>query len=441
MKDKKEDKALRELFQDKLGKAEVIPSPSVSKALMRKLALRRFLHFNATSFNVWYAGGIVIAGSLVAVILSSDPGKNEQTKQAPVSTEFNTPLVNEAVKEETTKSSAGNDAEGETVYEAHRDKKSGAEISSDKSAAHIQDDQKKSTLTSVDIPDISEEGLIMEDKTGRNNLKVAVKQSDNLIAASVTEGCAPLKVIFKSIIPPQDSCRWTFGDGGYSTDRNTEWLYDIEGEYNVTLIVFTAGGNKISSSTDILVHPKPVARFEITPEDAILPHDEIIFMNYSTNAVKYKWDFGDGTMSELFEPRHVYSKYGDYNVQLIAFSEYGCTDSLVILNAFSGSAYSITFPNAFIPNPNGPSGGYYSPRSDESAFVFHPVYSGVAEYQLRIFSRLGILIFESNDINIGWDGYYKGALSEPGVYIWKVRGKYMSGEPFTKMGDVTLLKN
>lgn len=441
MKDKKEDKALRELFQDKLGNAEVIPSPSISKALMRKLILRRFLHFNVASFNVWYAGGIVIAGALIAVVLSSDPGKNEQTKQIPVSTEINTPLINKTEKEETVKPAVRDDAENETVYKAKEDEKSGVSITSDEDAARIHHDQKTNGVTSVKIPDISEEGLIIEDKTGRNNLKVAVKQSDNLIAASVTEGCAPLKVIFKSMIPPQDSCRWIFDDGGYSTDRNTEWLFDIEGEYKVTLYVFTVDGKKISSSIDILVHPKPVANFEITPEDAILHDDEIIFMNYSTNAVKYKWDFGDGTVSELFEPGHVYSKYGDYDVQLIAFSEYGCTDSLVVLNVFSGSGYFVNFPNAFIPNPNGPSGGYYSPRSDESAFVFHPLYSGVAEYQLRIFSRLGILIFESNDVNIGWDGYYKGALSEPGVYVWKVCGKYVSGEPFTKMGDVTLIKN
>jgi len=50
------------------------------------------------------------------------------------------------------------------------------------------------------------------------------------------------------------------------------------------------------------------------------------------------------------------------------------------------------------------------------------------------------LIFETNDINIGWDGYFKGQLSNPGVYIWKVRGNFRNGEPFTKMGDVTLLK-
>ena len=92
------------------------------------------------------------------------------------------------------------------------------------------------------------------------------------------------------------------------------------------------------------------------------------------------------------------------------------------------------------PNPDGPSGGYYTKKSDESAQVFHPNFLGVEEYQLKIFSKMGILIFESNDVNIGWDGYFNGQLSNSGVYIWKVRGKYRNGQPFTMMGDVTLLK-
>jgi PKD repeat protein len=164
------------------------------------------------------------------------------------------------------------------------------------------------------------------------------------------------------------------------------------------------------------------------------------FLNYSINAVQFRWDFGDGSASEVYEPGHRYSKFGNYNVRLVAYSEFGCSDSTTLFNALSGSQYFINFPNAFIPNTQGPTGGFYSSKSDEAAQVFHPAYSGVSDYQLKIFSKLGIQIFESNDINIGWDGYNKGQLCEPGVYIWKVRVKLRNGEPFTKMGDVTLLK-
>ncbi len=440
MKEKNGDKELRELFRNKLENAEVVPSPSVSKIIMKKLAVRRFLRFNAARFNAWYAGAIVAAGTFMAVILSSNPRSDESYKEPAVTKEPDTQIINEKVREDDTITEAKGDTENKAVIEKQEEKASYPKITPDDGETDIPG-QKIRPVNSVRIPDIGEEAMVSEKETTRNNLKATVKNKDNYIAASVIEGCAPLKVIFKSMIAPEDSCKWTFGDGGYSYNRNTEWLFDIEGEYKVTLDVYTADGEKHSSFVGIIVHPSPEARFEITPENALIPEDEIVFLNYSINAVKYKWDFGDGTTSELFEPRHVYGRYDDYDIQLIAYSEYGCSDSLMIYNAFSGSGYFVDFPNAFIPNPNGPSGGYYSPRSDESAFVFHPVYSGVADYQLRIFNRLGILIFESNDINIGWDGYYKGALCEPGVYIYKVRGNYISGEPFTKMGDVTLLKN
>jgi hypothetical protein len=114
---------------------------------------------------------------------------------------------------------------------------------------------------------------------------------------------------------------------------------------------------------------------------------------------------------------------------------------MLIRNAFAGSGCFINFPNAFIPGSDGPSGGFYSSKSDEASQIFHPVSSGVNEFQLKIFSKQGILIFETNDISIGWDGYHKGHLCEPGVYVWKVRGTFTNGEPFVKMGDITLLKN
>jgi PKD repeat protein len=253
-------------------------------------------------------------------------------------------------------------------------------------------------------------------------------------------GCLPLKVKLTNRSVAWDSCRWIFGDGGYSTETDPSWLFDMAGEYKIVLKVFGPEGSESSSSIVINVYPRPKARFEIEPQAPIIPDDQIRFVNYSMDAVKYRWEFGDGRVSEAVEPEHKYNRYGKYNVSLIAWSEHGCTDSVLLTNAFAKSGCYINFPNAFIPNADGPSGGNYSTKSDEAEQIFHPVTSGVSDYQLRIFSKIGIFIFESNDINIGWDGYHKGQLCEPGVYIWKVRGTYKNGEPFVKMGDLTLLK-
>ena len=49
------------------------------------------------------------------------------------------------------------------------------------------------------------------------------------------------------------------------------------------------------------------------------------------------------------------------------------------------------------------------------------------------------LIFQSHDINIGWDGYIRGTLAAQGVYLWKVTLVYKNGSPESLAGDITLL--
>ena len=444
MRGKREDKMLSELFRRKLENAEVTPSPAVSTNLMRRLGRREFLHFNPTRFNIWYAGSIVVAGAALAIILSSGSDKNERKQQEPASIELKNSAVSDSLNIIIPKSqvlNAGVNAQGQA-----RETKGGSSVTSEiiKNEKVGQETSTRKDIVSAPadmVNTLTKNGILNESASETTRLKVGTSNNENPIESTATEGCTPLKIGFRYKASPSDSCVWNFGDGGYSSQKNPVWIFDIAGEFKVTLQVYGPGGLKFTSSTAIKVHPKPLTRFEITPEKAILPDDQIVFHNYTTGAEKYRWDFGDGNSSELFEPLYSYNKQGKYNVRLVAYSEFGCSDSLIIYNAFSASGYYIRFPNAFIPNPNGPSGGYYTLKSDEASQVFHPVFSGVTDYQLRIFNRRGILIFESSDINIGWDGYYKGQLSDPGVYIWKISGNFMNGETFTKMGDVTLLRN
>lgn len=434
---------IRELFRRKLEYAEIIPDAQVSSKLMRKLARREFLRFNPARFNIYYLGGILVAGIIVALILSSDAGNSDQMTPLKLSNEQNktdsTEYINVPVEHIVIRQSVKlNENTSEPLKKIPV---STPQVKSVIEPAPNNESRQNNSITQTGVNNsFSKKGLFTEPSADNKKLQGGSKSDKVLFQPSATEGCIPLKLRFYNKSNSYDSCKWIFGDGGFSNEKNPEWIYDVEGNYKVILHLFGPDGSRATSSFLITVHPKPKALFEITPEKAVLPDDEIRFLNYSTNAVHFKWDFGDGSSSELFEPGHRYSKFSNYNVRLVVTSDYGCSDSIIVMNAFSGSAYFIDFPNAFIPNTQGPTGGYYSSKSDEVAQVFHPVFSGVSDYQLKIFSKLGILIFESSDINIGWDGYFKGQLSERGVYIWKVRGKFRNGEPFVKMGDVTVLK-
>ena len=444
MKTKSKNINLRQLFRIKLETAEVVPDASVKSKLMHQVARKEFLRFNPARLNIYYVAGILVTGLTSAFLLLStpkDPGSlipdsSTNGLKKTDTTSFVEIPVKQIVRKGPEKSIISHNEPTKSNTVSHQHDAYKPEI-------RREDNQKKAdTLFHANINySKTGKGVFSEGIADNKKLQSGFNPESNLIELYESTGCAPLKLKFYNKSTSYDSCRWTFGDGGLSKEKNPEWIFDVEGEYKIILQVFGKEGKFSLSTAFVNVYPRPQAHFEITPDKAVIPNDEIHFLNYSTNAVQFRWDFGDGNTSEFFEPSHTYAKYSSYDVRLIVYSDRGCSDTLKVINAFSGSEYFIDFPNAFIPNTQGPSGGYYSSKSDEAAQVFHPSFTGVTEYHLKIFSKLGILIFESSDINLGWDGYLKGQLCESGVYIWKVRGKFRNGEPFIKMGDVTMLKN
>ena len=449
MKSKSKNIKLRELFRRKLENAEVVPDAGVRSELMQRVARKEFMRFNPGRFNMYYLGTILITGITAAVLLFSasedsyafvQPDNPDIINKIDTTDYIELQVVQPILVKPEKVAVIQNDSIGNNDLSA---------ISEDiliektviETARQTESPEKIDPLPAEILNSISKSGLFTKAKADKMALQSGFSSEALIIDPLTSVGCAPLKIRFYNLSTSYDSCRWSFGDGAFSNETNPEWIFEVAGEYKVVLQVFTPNGKIMTSSGSVTVHPRPQAHFEIVPEKEVLPADEIRFLNYSTNAVQYMWDFGDGFTSEFFEPRHKYANFNDYNVRLVVFSDWGCSDSLTVLNVFSGSEYFIDFPNAFIPNAQGPSDGVYSSTSDEVAQVFHPSYSGVTDYQLKIFSKLGIPIFESNDINLGWDGYNKGQLCEPGVYIWKVRGKFRNGEIFIKMGDITLLKN
>ena len=58
---------------------------------------------------------------------------------------------------------------------------------------------------------------------------------------------------------------------------------------------------------------------------------------------------------------------------------------------------------------------------------------------MYIYNRWGQLIFETNDINEGWDGTKNGNPCNIGVYVWAIYYEGGEGE-ITNKGTVTLVR-
>ncbi len=128
--------------------------------------------------------------------------------------------------------------------------------------------------------------------------------------------------------PTPQSVQWNFGDGSNSTELNPVKKYTTPGTYTIQLT-----GN-FGACTDIIkktikVLPGPKSNFTATNNVGCNVPLSVLFTQTATNAVSYKWLFGDGTTSTEASPTHVYtSANASFDVTLIVFNASGCPDTL-----------------------------------------------------------------------------------------------------------------
>jgi PKD repeat protein len=162
-------------------------------------------------------------------------------------------------------------------------------------------------------------------------------------------------------------------------------------------------------------------------------------LNLSDAATEFAWDFGDGSSSSVADPIHEYQEPGLYDITLMANNEWGCSTTYVLPEAVLAEAGgSMVFPNAFTPSSTGPNGGYYDPSSYDND-VFRPLHSGVETYEMMVFTKWGEMIFYTDDVRVGWDGYIQGKLAPTDVYAWKATATLSDGQTLHQLGNVTLL--
>ena len=434
---------IEDLFRSQFDGFVAEPSTGLWTRIRYKLMWNEFFRFSLNTFNAYYltaavlvtAGGIILISSLIRPGVPEAPDTaNKQTATG----ELSVPRESEEPGQ------PGVSAEQKlTRQDRQTETTTGAKPGTGDEESHDTDKQlKDDAREKKEVTEAESESKILKE-TGPGESKESGKTEKLSVTAGFTmskqSGCAPLTVNFINRSENAEKYLWVFGDGGSSQEENPSYLFDEPGEYTVSLKITGADGKEYSASSNITIYITPKARFELDDDVSILNGQPVYFYNYSRDADYYEWDFGDQTRSGLAEPVHYYDSPGRYDVRLKVWTENQCYDSVTILNALTPTTQSIVFPNAFTPNMDGPVGGFYQ-LNDPRNEVFHPVVTGeIVEYQLKVYNRTGVQVFESNDISIGWDGYYQDQLSTQGVYIWKARVRFTNGKTLVQSGDVTLI--
>ncbi|KAB2859327.1 MAG: T9SS type B sorting domain-containing protein [Flavobacteriales bacterium] len=232
--------------------------------------------------------------------------------------------------------------------------------------------------------------------------------------------------------PSGSTFNWNFGDNTFSTNQTPVKSYQQSGNYTVTLIVTTPFGctDLATASIQAIVNPVARAAFEFTPDEELTTNNaKLQFINNSTDATIYRWNFGDGKTSSVEEPLHTYQDKGNYLITLITNNNFNCADTTskeITINP----EYNFYIPNAFTPDKDG---------LNE---VFTAVGEEIEEFSMQIFNRWGEKIFETHDLEKGWDGRAKDGsdIAQQDVYVYNIRLKDYRGKLHTMQGKVTLIK-
>lgn len=254
------------------------------------------------------------------------------------------------------------------------------------------------------------------------------------VSSQFASGCDNVNLAFTDTATANAGCfyAWDFGDNSTGTGAATNHDYSASGTYTVSVVVTSPFGCQGSNSNQVsvIVYDSPTANFSIASDELSIIEPTAVFSNEcSPNTIGWWWDFGDSATSTTASPSHAYQQQGTYNVRLIAESFGGCVDTM-IQPLEVVPEFTVFIPSAFTPNGDGVNE------------VFYVYGSEITTFNMKMFDRWGNLIFESDDLNEGWDGRANGGsnIAQQDVYVYKVDLKDFEGKQHKFTGSVALMR-
>lgn len=214
---------------------------------------------------------------------------------------------------------------------------------------------------------------------------------------------------------------WDFDDGSNSNDKDPVHVFPEPGNYQVS-VTETYSGGQFSASENVTIYPNPDV--DLGADTIWLYPGASFTLDAGPGYDYYYWNFSDYPTGQTY----IASDTGTYYVTVVDSNCCFNIDSVIIIPS------QVYLPNAFTPN------------NDQLNDVLRPIgpTGGIQNFTLYIFNRWGQLVFESDDIELGWDGTMKNEEAPPGVYVYRLKydveldfGKYNNVDLY---GHVTLLR-
>ena len=254
---------------------------------------------------------------------------------------------------------------------------------------------------------------------GRDTIELTVVPV-GYMSVNITDagGCPPVTVALEA--SGADSYLWS-PSAGLSADNianpvatpSTSTLYLVQGYKS---------GCVDSQTVNITVYPEG---WITMPDSMRLYPGEAEAIPAESNGRYFSWSPVMGlSATDIKNP--VASPWVSTRYYVNLITDEGCkAEDSIYVEVMDKSILDV--PNAFVAGGANP--------------VFKIVRRGwVKLHSFAVFNRWGVKVFETHDIDEGWDGTYRGAPQPVGVYIYQIEAEAHGGKPVLLKGNVTLLR-
>ena len=207
------------------------------------------------------------------------------------------------------------------------------------------------------------------------------------------------------------------------TNNNYSYVTNQEGNYQIISVIDNNNCvSNISGSASVILNQVPEASINI--KEFILYIGDTLYLELLNSYSTYQWY---NQNDELISNNPILNVFEQGEYYVFVIDENGCSDysNSTVVNVVPRS--EIFVPNSFTPN---------SDKHNE-LFIIHG--QNIKSFSLKIFDRWGDLLFESNDINKYWDGFYLGKKVEQNKYMYQIDIIGEDNIPFSKSGIINVI--
>ena len=184
--------------------------------------------------------------------------------------------------------------------------------------------------------------------------------------------------------------------------------------------MITSSGCQLSEPYEVLMSTLLQIKM---PKDTFVCANDTLQLGKNTGGIIYSWRGLTDTIVNIYNS-------GTYFIA--ASDTLGCKSNYTVqVSSQNCKLCDVYLPSGFTPNGDG----------------LNDIFKGsshcpIAEYHLVIYNRWGKPVFESTNINVGWDGKVNGLLAETGTYVYTVSYKNSNTENTNKIvsGTVVILR-